>query len=102
MIPLTSRLFIPLQTVFASGVSPVHPYVDLRVTQEAVLKCVKKMSPKTCALDPIPTSLLFECSDQVVPLLITIVNQSLATGIFPSCIKSAIVKPLLEKKKKLT
>ena len=29
-IPLTGRLFIPLHTVLASGVSPVHPYVDLR------------------------------------------------------------------------
>ncbi|WP_419627697.1 hypothetical protein, partial [Thiolapillus sp.] len=58
---------------------------------------MKKMSPKTCVLDPIPTSLLFECSDQVVPLLTTIVNQSLATGIFPSCMKSAVVKPLLKK-----
>ena len=55
------------------------------------------MSPKTCVLDPIPTSFLFECSDQVVTLLTTIVNQSLATGIFPSCTKSAVVKPLLKK-----
>ena len=46
------------------------------VTKEAALKCMKKMSPKTCVLDPIPTSLLFECSDQTVPLLTTIVNQS--------------------------
>ena len=54
------------------------------------------MTPKTCVLDPIPTSLLFECSDQVVPLLTTIVSQSLATGIFPSCMKSGVVKPLLK------
>ena len=52
------------------------------VTREAVLKCMKKISPKTYVLDPIPTSSLFECSDQVVPLLTTIVNQSMATGIF--------------------
>ena len=64
------------------------------VTQETVLKCMKQMYPKTCVLDPIPTSLLFECSDQVVSLLTTIVNQSLSTGIFPSCMKSAAVKPL--------
>ena len=60
------------------------------------------MSPITCVLDPIPASLLFECSDQLVPLLTAIVNQSLTTGIFPSCVKSAVVKPLLEKKKNLT
>ena len=57
--------------------------------------------PRSCllkhVLNPIPTSLLFECSDQVVPLLTTIVNRSLATGIFPSCMKSAVVKPLLKK-----
>ena len=72
------------------------------VTQETVLKCMKQMSPKTCVLHPIPASLLFQCSDQVVPLLTTIVNQSLSTGIFPSCMKSAVVKPLLKKNPHLT
>ena len=55
------------------------------------------MSPKTCVLDQIPTSLLFECSNEIVPLLNAIVNQSLLTSIFPSCMKAAIVKPLLKK-----
>ena len=41
----------------------------------------------------IVTSLLFECSDEIVPLLTAIVNQSLSTGIFPSSMKAAIVKP---------
>ena len=58
---------------------------------------MKQMSPKTCVLHPIPTSLLFECSDEVVPLLTIIVNQSLSIGIFPSCMKSAVVSPLLKK-----
>ena len=35
-----------------------------------------------CGLDPIPMSLVFECSDEIVPLFIAIVNQSLSTGIF--------------------
>ena len=42
-------------------------HADWRVAQETVLKSVKQMSPKTCVLDPIPTS-LFECSGQVFPL----------------------------------
>ena len=53
-----------------------------RVTNETVLKFMKQMSPKTCVLDPIPTSLLFECSNEIVHLLTAIVNQSLLTGIF--------------------
>ena len=54
---------------------------------------------KTCVilLDPIPTSLLFECSNEIVPLLTAIVSQSLLTTIFPSCMKAAILKPLLKK-----
>ena len=41
---------------------------------------MKQISSETCVLDPISTSLLFECSNQVVPLLTTIVNQSLSTA----------------------
>ena len=39
------------------------------------------MSTKTCVPDPIPTALLFECSNQVVLLLTTIVNQFLSPAI---------------------
>ena len=67
------------------------------VTNETVLKFMKQVSPKTCVLDPISTSLLFECSNEIVPRLTAIVKQSLSTVIFPSCMKAAIVKPLLKK-----
>ena len=63
-----------------------------RVTNETVLKFMKQMSPKTCVLDPILMSLLFECSNKIVPLLTANVNQSLST-----CMKAAIVKSLLKK-----
>ena len=32
---------------------------------------MKQMSPKTCVLNPIPTSLPFECSDQVAVVEMT-------------------------------
>ena len=53
-----------------------------RVTKEPVLKFMKQMCPKTCVLDPIPTTLLSECSDETVPLLSAVANQFLLTGIF--------------------
>ena len=55
------------------------------------------MSPKTCVLDQIPVSFPFECSDEIVPQLSAIVNLSLLTGVFPSCMKAAVDKSLLKK-----
>ena len=52
---------------------------------------------KSCRLDPIPTWLLKENLDHVLPLLTSIVNQSLSTGTFPKGAHSAIIKPLLKK-----
>ena len=54
------------------------------------------MACKTCDLDPIPTSLLFGCSDEIVPVLTHVVNQSVLSGTFPTVFKHAIVKPFLK------
>ena len=62
-----ANIKVYLFTPPVSVISPVHLYADWRVTQETVFKFVKQMSPKTCVLDPIPTS-LFECSGEVFPL----------------------------------
>ena len=55
------------------------------------------MARKTWDLDPITTSLLFDCSDEIVPVLTHVVNESLLSGTFPTVFKHAIVKPLLKK-----
>eukprot|EP00745_Piridium_sociabile_P020377 TRINITY_DN313_c0_g1_i4.p1 TRINITY_DN313_c0_g1~~TRINITY_DN313_c0_g1_i4.p1 ORF type:complete len:508 (-),score=73.27 TRINITY_DN313_c0_g1_i4:117-1640(-) len=55
------------------------------------------MSPKTCDLDPLPTSLFFECIDEILPALTNILNVSLSTGVVPTCLKNALVMPLLKK-----
>ena len=57
---------------------------------------VAKYAPKSCELDPIPTSLLLECLDKVLPSMTTLINDSLKSGVFPSSYKSAIVTPLLK------
>ena len=43
-----------------------------------------------------PTSLLFGCVDEVVPVVTHVVNESFLSGIFLSMFKTAIVKPLLK------
>lgn len=55
------------------------------------------MPLKSCELDPIPASLFSACLPQILPFLTEIVNSSLTTGIFPSALKTAIVRPLLKK-----
>ena len=52
----------------------------------------------SCELDPIPSKLLIECLDSILPYLTDLIKISLASGIFPQCFKSAIVTPILKKR----
>ena len=62
-----------------------------------VLKIINSASAKSCELDPIPTTLLYENLDILLPTITNIINTSLTTGIVPPDLKTAIVKPLLKK-----
>ena len=67
------------------------------ITTAIYTQIVTKCAPKSCKLDPIPTSLLLECLDTVLPTMTSIINDSLKSGVFPSIYKYAIVTPLLKK-----
>ena len=60
--------------------------------------CILISAPKTCELDPISSKLIIECLDSVLPYLIDLFNSSLASGISPQCLKSALVTPILIKR----
>ena len=66
------------------------------MTDEFVLKIINSAPAKSCELDSIPTTLLYENLDILLPT-ITIINTSLTTGIVPRDLKTAIIKPLLKK-----
>ena len=61
---------------------------------------IMSMTTKSCALDSIPTSLLKQVIDAVIPIIhyIVNVNKSLQSGHMPNLLKTAIVSPLLKKK----
>ena len=61
-------------------------------------ECNLISAPKSCELDPIPSKLLLECLDSIIPSLADLFNSSLASGIFPQCFKSALVTPILKKR----
>ena len=72
--------------------SSFHP-----VTQEEVKRIISKSSKKSCFLDPIPTSLLIECIDEILPAITCIINDSLQSGHVPDIYKNALVTPLIKK-----
>ena len=69
-----------------------------KVSQLTVKECIISSAPKSCELDPIPSKLLIECLDSILPSLTDLFNSSLASGIFPQCFKSALVTPILKKR----
>ena len=64
---------------------------------EETKRLISSSAPKSCALDPFPTTILKQCSDIVAPLVQHIINMSLSQGHMPTMLKKAIVTPLLKK-----
>ena len=56
-----------------------------------------KSSKKSCSLDPMPTPLVVECLDVLLPVVSRMINLSLQTGSFPDTWKHADIRPRLKK-----
>ena len=67
-----------------------------RLSEDQVKKLVMKSPNKQCASEPIPTWMLKECLDIILPFLTHIVNLSLQNGRFPDAWKEALLSPLLK------
>ena len=67
------------------------------LTNEEVKQIVKEMPAKYCDLDAVPTSIIKEALDLLLPTLVKLVNRSLVEGEFSQQWKTALVKPLLKK-----
>ena len=65
--------------------------------QESLRKLVSESATKSCPLDPIPTGLLKDNIDTLLPYLTDICNRSLGEGVLPLSQKRAIVTPILKK-----
>jgi len=58
---------------------------------------ILSMNKTTCASDPFPSKLIPNVLTQLIPFFVRITNLSLSSGIFPSALKAAIIRPLLKK-----
>ncbi len=67
-------------------------YSALKPLRDDEVKSIMLKSPnRYCELDPIPTTLLRECIDEILPTLTKFINQSLQLGDMPSSLKKAII-----------
>jgi hypothetical protein len=82
----------------ASDITIIHELTELRpATEEEVEKVVKGSKTKSCSLDPIPTQLLKDCLEALLPTITKLVNLSLELSTMPVNLKKALVTPLLKK-----
>ena len=74
------------------------PLKEFRIVhQEEVRKIISSSPSKSCSLDPIPTSILKLCLDELTPVLTLIVNTSLEFAEYSPELKRAFILPLLKK-----
>ena len=64
---------------------------------EELSRLVKKISTKSCSLDPVPATLLSYCIDDLLPIIQTVVNSSFESAVVPTSLKKAVLSPLLKK-----
>ena len=64
-------------------------------TTQEVADVIRSLNDKSCPSDPIPTWLMKNCLEELLPLITLIVNESLQAGIFTDQLKSAIVRTVL-------
>ena len=67
------------------------------LTENDMRDIIQGSARKSCEFDPMPTSLVLSCLNELLPVITRMVNSSLACGYFPSDWKEALVNPLLKK-----
>ncbi|XP_078380240.1 uncharacterized protein LOC144663192 [Oculina patagonica] len=84
-------------TSLATSASPCSEFSEFTPLSEESVRRIAASCAKSCALDPLPSSILTFCLDELLPVLRKIVNLSLESGVFAEDWKNALVHPLLKK-----
>ena len=65
-----------------------------------IQELIANSKPKSCVLDPVPTTILKQAQEVLVGPLTDIINASLQTGVFPTAFKKGVAHPSLKKSKR--
>ena len=77
-----------------SSITPFDKFKEMN--EEDVKHLITKSGEKSCALDPMPTSLVIECLNVLCPIITRLINLSLDSGLFPDNWKHAEVRPCVK------
>ena len=67
------------------------------ITPDDIIKIIQKCPPKSCELDPLPSTLIKQHAETVAPTIYHIFNISLCQWDFTENLKQALLRPLLKK-----
>ena len=67
------------------------------ISADDLKKIILDAPTKSCQLDPLPTFILKECIDTLLPIICKIINVSLSSSKVPELFKKAIITPLIKK-----
>ena len=67
------------------------------LNDDEVLRIINKSATKSCELDALPTHLLKQHKDVVLPSITSVANSLVQSSTMPANMKSALVHPLLKK-----
>ena len=67
------------------------------ITPDDIIKIIQKCPPKSCELDPLPSTHIKQHAETVAPTICLIFNISLCQGDFTEYLKQASVKATAEK-----
>ena len=85
----------PPSTMLPPSHNKLHSFH--RYSGEEIRKLVVASKTKSCALDPVPTSILKEFLDELLPFITEMCNRSLLEGRLPLSQRHAIVTPIIKK-----
>ena len=69
-----------------------------RMTEAQVKSLINSCRLKTCILDPLPASIMKDCTNVLLPVLTKMINISIETANVPVQLKEAMIRPKLKKK----
>ena len=76
---------------------PPNQFYFNEVSENEVLEIIKNSPTKSSSLDPVPTYLLKDSMDILLPSITNLVNLALAEGVFPQKFKKVIVTLVIKK-----
>eukprot|EP00057_Strongylocentrotus_purpuratus_P015433 XP_011669907.1 PREDICTED: RNA-directed DNA polymerase from mobile element jockey-like [Strongylocentrotus purpuratus] len=89
---------VPVSAISYCALPSDHVLSQFRLVSESeVRKLIKSLPYKHCKGDPIPTRLLKDTLDELIPVITKMFNLSFSSGHVPESFKTSLLIPLLKK-----